>query len=81
MLNGVLILVAQGSLLQLVIALLVSLIYCLLVLHMTPMAELEINYFVSFTSLMLAMTYLVSVLLKVEGGAIEVAFVMVSRLE
>ena len=75
-LNGVLILLAQGSLLQLTIAVIVSLIYCMLVLHMNPMAELECNYFVAFTSLMLCFTYMVSILLKVEGGAIEVAFDM-----
>ena len=74
MLNGFLILVAQGSLLQLTLAMVVSLLYFGVILLLLPMHELTNSYFVSFTSLMLFFTYLISHQLKVEGGIIEVAF-------
>ena len=68
MLNGFLILVAQGSLFQLILAVVVSLLYCLVLLVRLPMQELTKSYFVSFTSLMLCFFHVLNLAITESGG-------------
>jgi hypothetical protein len=74
LLNGFAILISPGSLMQLVLAMIVSLFYFALVLHLQPMQDLTNNYFVAFISLMQMFIYMISMLMKIKNGSIHVAF-------
>ena len=68
LLNGFLLLVSQGSLLQLELAAVISFLYIMAVLHIHPMRQLHNNYLVAFISFMLLLTYKASQLLKILEG-------------
>jgi hypothetical protein len=76
-LNGFLVLYNQGTILQLVVAAMVIMVHLMVIIRLQPMLHVSNNSFYPYTSFLLFVIFLASVLLQVEtgfGGSVDVGY-------
>jgi hypothetical protein len=70
-LNGFLVLCNQGTILQLAVALIVILIHLMAIIHTKPMLHISNNSFYPYTTFLLFVVFLATILLQVETSFFE----------